>query len=119
RGDYRDADGVNRNRLRMWEKSDFIPRPDDVFLERLYCVQWIRKESLGTARQETYFASVNEDDMAREGKVETLVKENLARWQADGLVPDTPIEPGQKTDEPIRTRGWTYWHHLFGARHLL
>jgi putative DNA methylase len=30
-----------------------------------------------------------------------------------------PIEPGEKTDEPIRTRGWTYWHHLFGARQLL
>ena len=27
-----------------------------------------------------------------------------------------PIEPGEKTDEPIRTRGWTHWHHLFGAR---
>ncbi len=37
RGDYRDADGVNRNRLRLWEKSDFVPRPDDIFQERLYC----------------------------------------------------------------------------------
>ena len=27
RGDYRDADGVNRNRLRLWEKSDFVPAP--------------------------------------------------------------------------------------------
>ena len=44
RGDYRDADGVNRNRLRLWEKSDFIPRPDDIFQERLYCIQWITKE---------------------------------------------------------------------------
>ena len=37
RGDYRDADGINRNRLRLWEKSDFVPRPDDIFQERLYC----------------------------------------------------------------------------------
>ena len=29
------------------------------------------------------------------------------------------IEPGNKTDEPIRTRGWTYWHHLFGPRTIL
>ena len=29
------------------------------------------------------------------------------------------IEPGAKTDEPIRTRGWTYWHHLFNPRQLL
>src|SRR5206468_7245106 len=27
--------------------------------------------------------------------------------------------PGEKTDEPIRTRGWTYWHHLFNPRQLL
>ncbi len=34
-------------------------------------------------------------------------------------MPDMKIEPGEKTDEPIRTRGWTHWHHLFGARQLL
>jgi len=47
------------------------------------------------------------------------VHENLAQWQEKGLVPDMPIEPGDKTDEPIRTRGWTHWHQLFGARQLL
>ncbi len=62
---------------------------------------------------------MTEDDLARERKVEAIVRENLARWQDEGLVPDMPIEPGEKTDEPIRTRGWTYWHHLFGARQLL
>jgi hypothetical protein len=51
--------------------------------------------------------------------VEAIVRDNLARWQEQGLVPSMPIEPGDKTDEPIRTRGWTYWHHLFPARHLL
>ena len=44
---------------------------------------------------------------------------NLADWQARGFVPDSRIEPGDKTDEPIRTRGWTHWHHLFTPRHLL
>ena len=29
------------------------------------------------------------------------------------------IEPGEKTDEPIRTRGWTYWHHLLRAKTAL
>ena len=29
------------------------------------------------------------------------------------------IEAGEKTDEPIRTRGWTHWHHLFNPRQLL
>ena len=59
RGDYRDAEGINRNRLRLWEKSDFMPRPDDIFQERLYAIQWITKESLNKRRQETFFAAVN------------------------------------------------------------
>ena len=40
-------------------------------------------------------------------------------WQTRGLVPDGAIEPGDKTDELIRTRGWTHWHHLFTPRHVL
>jgi putative DNA methylase len=119
RGDYRDTEGNNRNHLRFWEKLDFVPRPEDIFQERLYCVQWIKRESLVKSRQETFFAAVTLDDLARERTVETIVRENLARWQDEGLVPDMQIERGDKTDEPIRTRGWTYWHHLFGARQLL
>lgn len=119
RGDYRDADGTTRNRLRLWEKHDFVPRPDDIFQERLYCIQWITKETLGNARQETFFRAVLPEDEARERQVEAIVRENLAAWQEAGLVPDMPIKPGDKTDEPIRTRGWTHWHHLFGPRQLL
>ena len=29
------------------------------------------------------------------------------------------IEPGENTNQPVRERGWTYWHHLFPPRHLL
>jgi putative DNA methylase len=119
RGDYRLPDGTTGNRLRRWEKGDFKPRPDDIFQERLYCIQWIKKETLDAARQETFFAAPTEADFACERKVEAIVAENLARWQEEGLVPDMPIEPGDKTDEPIRTRGWTHWHHLFNARQLL
>ena len=120
RGDYRDADGNTANRLRHWEKHDFKPRPDDIFQERLYCIQWIRRETLGSHRPDTFFAAVTDDeDLERERKVDTIVAENLARWQAAGLVPDMAIEPGDKTDEPIRTRGWMYWHQLFGPRQLL
>ena len=79
RGDYRDADGNNRNGLRLWEKTDFVPRPDDIFQERLYCIQWITKESLGKQRQETFFSAVTKDDLARERKVEEIVRDNLAR----------------------------------------
>ncbi|MDN5870356.1 MAG: DUF1156 domain-containing protein [Nitrococcus sp.] len=118
RGDYKN-DGNNRNRLRQWEKHDFKPRPDDIFQERLYAIQWITAETLGQSRQQTYFASVTEEDLERERKVERVVEENLARWQEVGLVPDMAIEPGAKTNEPIRTRGWRYWHQLFNARQLL
>jgi putative DNA methylase len=119
RGDYRDTEGNIRNRLRLWEKSDFVPRPDDIFHERLYCVQWITKESLGKGRQETSFAAVTEDDLARERRVDTIVAENLAGWQAEGLVPDMRIEPGDETSRLFRERGWTHWHHLFNSRNLV
>jgi putative DNA methylase len=42
RGDYRKDDGSNGNRLRMWEKRDFMSRADDIFQERLYAIHWMR-----------------------------------------------------------------------------
>lgn len=118
RGDYRGADGANSNRLRPWQVSDFIPNKDDIFLERLYCIQWIAKYSINKGRQETFFRSVTEDDIVREQLVETLVKDNLSGWQAEGLVPNMRIEPGDNTSQPIRERGWNYWHQMFGKREL-
>ena len=119
RGDYRLPDGSTGNRLRRWEKSDFKPRPDDIFQERLYCIQWIRKETLNKARQATWFAAPTEADLKREQRVEKIVAENLSRWQEEGLVPDMAIEPGEETTRLLRERGWTHWHHLFNARQLL
>lgn len=119
RGDYRVPGGASGNRLRRWEKSDFVPRPDDIFQERLYAIQWITKKTLDASRQVTFFAAPTEADLKREQRVEEIVAGNLSRWQDEGLVPDMPIEPGDKTDEPIRTRGWTHWHHLYNARQLL
>jgi len=29
------------------------------------------------------------------------------------------IEHGYNTDQPIREKGWTHWHHLFTPRQLL
>jgi len=118
RGDYRKADGTNANRLRLWERHDFKPRPDDIFLERLYCVQWMRPKQRGKG-DDYEFRSVTPADLKRERIVEEFVSEHIADWQAKGWVPDMRIEPGDKTDEPIRTRGWTHWHHLFNARQLI
>ncbi|MDL1974447.1 MAG: DUF1156 domain-containing protein [Deltaproteobacteria bacterium] len=118
RGDYRKNDGTNGNRLRMWEKHDFKPRPDDIFQERLYCVQWMRPKMKGKGN-EYEFRAVATEDIERERIVEEYVGKHLVEWQTRGWVPDMRIEPGDKTDEPIRTRGWTHWHHLFNPRQLL
>lgn len=117
RGDYRE-NGGNKNRLRLWEKSDFAPHPDDLFQERLYCIQWMKKK-VGSRSADYEFREVTEADLARERKVVDYVGRHLAEWQDDGYAPDTMIEAGAKTDEPIRTRGWTHWHHLFNPRQLL
>jgi putative DNA methylase len=118
RGDYRKDDGEYGNRLRLWEKHDFKPRPDDLFQERLYCIQWMRPKENGKA-DDYEFRSITDEDLEREKVVEEFIAIHLADWQAKGWVPDMRIERGDKTDEPIRTRGWTHWHHLFNARQLL
>jgi len=113
RGDRR-VDRETVNDLRKWEKEDFVPRETDVFQERLYCIQWFRGQT-----DDFFFASVTDEDIEREHMVQSIVRNSLNHWQEEGFVPDMPIEPGAKTDEPIRTRGWTYWHHLFTPRNLL
>jgi putative DNA methylase len=118
RGDYRKPDGTTGNRLRMWEKSDFKPLTSDIFRERLYSVQWMRPKAGGNG-DEYEFRSVTTEDLERERIVDAYVRERLAEWQDRGWVPDMQIEPGRNTDQPIRERGWTHWHHLFTARQLL
>ena len=139
---------VIRRNLRMWENEDLIPRPDDVFQERLYCIRWVETyyeikkgkkvveltkaeaellpdfdfllES-GEMKEKTrrHYRASTEADVEREQRVLELLKEKFRDWQAKGYIPNRRIESGVKTDEPIRTRGWTYWHHLFTPRQLL
>ncbi|MCE7987121.1 MAG: DUF1156 domain-containing protein [Caldilinea sp. CFX5] len=118
RGDYRKADGSTGNQLRLWEKHDFKPRPDDILQERLYCVQWMRPKPKGKS-DEYEFRAVTAEDQEREQVVENFVAEHLADWQAKGWVPDMRIEPGDETERLYRERGWTHWHHLFNPRQLL
>ncbi len=117
RGDYNDGN-ANRNRLRLWEKTDFRPRPDDIFQERLYCVQWMKKKPKGK-KFDYEFRAVTSDDLAREQEVIDYVGTHLEEWQDKGYIPDMVIEKGYNTDQPIRERGWTHWHHLFNPRQLL
>ena len=84
------------------------------FRERLYCIRWI--DSDGKKR----YAAPGPADLAREQKVLRLLNERRTTWQSHGYIPSKAIpENGDKTDKPIRTRGWTHWHHLFNARQLL
>ncbi|MER9651508.1 anti-phage-associated DUF1156 domain-containing protein [Mesorhizobium sp. M0199] len=119
RGDFRREDGSTGNALRPWLNDDIRYRPDDVYRERLYCIQWITAETLHKRPQVTFFAAPSPEDERRENDVARYVGDHLHSWQNDGVLPDMLIQNGEKTSEPIRTRGWTHWHHLFSPRNLL
>jgi putative DNA methylase len=100
--------------LRRWTNDDLVPRPGDVFQERLYCIRWIDAD--GNRR----YAAPDADDLAREARVLALLRERFANWQREGFIPSQAIpEIGAETDRLFRERGWTHWHHLFTPRQLL
>ena len=107
--------------LRLWENDDLVPRPDDVFQERLYAIRWVETyvDANGKTKTRKHYRAPDDADLAREAKVLDLLLERFASWQAAGFLPTTVIEPGYNTDQPIRERGWTHWHHLFNPRQLL
>lgn len=124
------GDGISaRNRLRRWQNCDVVPQPEDVFGERLYCIRWTERrtkvveksnsESVEKEFTERHYLSPDALDLEREERVLELLMERFDEWQKKGYIPSRRIEPGAKTDEPIRTRGWTHWHHLFTPRQLL
>lgn len=100
--------------LRLWENHDVVPRPDDVFQERLYCIRWLDPET-----GKRYYRAPTDADMKREHRVLELLQERFVEWQEQGFIPSREIEPGYNTSQPIRERGWTHWHHLFNPRQLL
>ncbi len=100
--------------LRRWSNEDVVPRPGDVFQERLYCIRWIN------AKGERRYAAPDAADLAREAKVLDLLRERFADWQREGFIPSKEIpEGGDETARLYRERGWTHWHHLFTPRQLL
>jgi len=125
RGDGRGTFGEAHSLLRGWENEDVVPRNDDIFGERLYCIRWadtwteIDDDGIERTFSERYYSAPTPSDLKREEKVLEVLKDRFKSWQAKGYIPSRKIEPGEKTDEPIRTRGWTYWHHLFTPRQLL
>ena len=109
--------------LRLWEKSDFSPRPDDVLQERLYAIRWKQPDHVddkGRKRKGSFaWREPTDFDLLTEKKISDALSTCFNEWQSAGWIPSWRIEPGKKTDEPIRTRGWTHWHHLYCARELL
>lgn len=129
RGDGRGTFSDSNNMLRGWDNKDVLPQSGDIFGERLYCIRWVdtwiecvedsKGESVEKAFTERHYLAPTRQDLDREAKANELLMERFAEWQRQGVIPSRQIEPGAKTDEPIRTRGWTYWHQLFNPRQLL
>ena len=107
--------------LRRWSNDDTVPRAGDVFQERLYCVRWVKTVIRnGRPKEIRRYAAPDACDLGREAQVLALLKERFSDWQREGFIPSKAIpEGGDKTEEPIRNRGWTHWHHLFTPRQLL
>jgi len=104
---------LRNNKMRIWCKKDIVPLTVDLFQERLYCIRWANKDG------KREFKAPDETDLKREQKVLDLLSERIDEWQIKGYVPESSITPGENTNQPIRDRGWTHWHHLFNPRQLL
>ena len=114
----------NAGGLRNWKKFEFEPRSGDVLQERLFCIKWrkpdrIDKEGLKVKGTPILYREPSAHDMKIEKKVVSMLSEVFDHWQQKGWIPNWKIEIGAKTKDPINTRGWTFWHHLFTPRQLL
>lgn len=120
RGDRRGGEDAKYG-LRLWENDDLVPRPDDMFQERLYCIRYIHTwvDADGKPQQERYYIAPTEADLVREQRVLDLLRERFFDWQVQGFLPSRRIEPGDETTRLMRERGWTHWHQLFTPRQLL
>lgn len=114
-------DSVKFNKLSLWENEDIVPRHDDIYRERLYCIRWIinSNDKKGKNTTKKVYKSPTDFDLITEQKVTAFVQNHLIEWQNNGYVPAVKIEKGVETTRLSRERGWTHWHHLFNPRQLL
>ncbi len=113
----RDYDGG----LRLWKNDDFIPREEDVFQERLYCIRWVEQYQNDNGKENIikHYLAPTKHDFKNEELVVEILSERFSEWQEKGYLPSMKIEEGYNTDQPIREKGWTHWHHLFTPRLLI
>ena len=95
------------------------PSPADHDAKRLILERDARIAALSASVPDTWYAAPDEADIYREEQVLKILHSKFTEWQEKGYIPSAIIEPGDKTEEPIRTRGYTHWHHLFNPRQLL
>ena len=121
------------NDLRFWDEDDFIPKPDDILQERLYCIKYIELKKgktwlsfykkPGPATDATYgkvhYVAPSNDDLENENRAIKYLKERIVTWKKKGFIPAIKIIEGDNTNQPKYEKGWTYWHHLFNPRQLL
>lgn len=121
RNDRVDSKGNKIYGIRKWSQNEFMNNSDDVYRERLYCVKYIKKyiNKKGELKEERYYRTPNKLDYERENKVINILNQRFDYYQENGLIPSMKIESGYNTDQPIREKGWNYWHQLFNPRQLL
>lgn len=114
------SDRVSPTGLRLWEADQTSPSSEDVFQERLYAIHWLDGLDLkkGKSNPKTWFAAPEKSDFEREEKVKNLLSDRFDVWREQGFIPDMEIEDGANTTQPIRERGWKFWHQAFMPRHL-
>ena len=90
RGDTQLPDGRKENKLRRWEKMDFVPSPDDILQERLYCIQWITRGDIAQEQaSHVLCAGHRRGSGSRTESGRTRSRESLTlagRWSGSGHV---------------------------------
>ncbi len=135
-------------RARILGETEFQARPDDVFIDRLYCIRWVEtyyeqeiggkttelkklaaeslpdfdeKLSTGEIKRKTRrsYREADDDDRDREARVVSLLESRFSTWQKNGILPVRRVEKGKDINRPTNARGWSHWHHFFNPRQLL
>lgn len=78
--------------LRRWGIEDLVPRAEDVFHERLYCIRWVKTVMKnGKPKEVRRYAAPNDADHVREARVLEMLRARFTNWQREGFIPSKPI----------------------------
>ncbi|MBS0618843.1 MAG: DUF1156 domain-containing protein, partial [Spirochaetes bacterium] len=77
----------NQGGLRLWENEDIVPRPDDVFQERLYCIRWVVPPAHERVRTLVKLARLQRDNEEHK-----LVLDEISAAQVKKLKKETGID---------------------------